>query len=128
MENYEEIIDALKAGETLIGRQSARKFKLKRGKLLCIDGEQEKYVSYDFSYPQNWQIYKEPKWYENIPEGGVLCWVKNGSQYDCVRVTSYEKDVMYGWRTGSGGFDGKPKPLTKQEIQVFMDNAPEAGQ
>jgi len=47
------------------------------------------------------------KWYENIPPvGGVLCWCKD-------YYTASYKHWIYA------------EPLTKAEIQSFMDNAPE---
>jgi hypothetical protein len=65
---------------------------------------------------------KAEKWYENIPEGGVLCfcWDKYESDKCVDRVTAYSD----GWFVGGESWK-EATPLTKQEIQVFMDNAPE---
>lgn len=78
----------------------------------------------------NWhQVHYEVKqnWYENIPKGGVLCWVWDDEYTDnstVARITDYcnedsfcfiEKDET-SWRYA--------RPLTKSEIQQLLDNAP----
>ena len=77
----------------------------------------------DFRAPSEWQIYKEPKWYENIPDGGVLCWADEVRDMPAliIRYSNAEKVFVSGW----GARYSRSTPLTKQEIQVFMDNAPE---
>ena len=62
------------------------------------------------------------KWCENIPDGGVLCWCWDGSIINKFvdNITKYNGNYQGGesWLNA--------KPLTKKEIQVFMDNASEA--
>ena len=107
MNNQREIYEALLAGETLI-HEGGMKAKLINGRFISSDY----YLSQPYFYTtDNWQIYKEPKWYENIPEGGVLCWY---NKYICVIYIADQLAAKH-----------KYTPLTKQEIQVFMDNAPE---
>ena len=119
MNNYEEVIDALKAGETLINFKFL-KVKLEDGELVSVEKLKPFIEHPNFNRPQLWQIYKEPKWYENIPEGGVLCWNIDGVGRQSEYVSAIRNDTVID----KSNF----KPLTKQEIQVFMDNAPEAEQ
>lgn len=126
MKNQREIYEALLAGETLIN-DAHFTIKLKEDGNLDY-AEDRVYGSVFnavFKYVEDWQIYKEPKWYENIPEGKVLCLqgkvliaIKgyDSAAHKCISVI------------GSYYTPEKLVPLTKQEIQVFMDNAPEAGQ
>lgn len=68
MKNQKEIYEALLAGETLI-MDKIFKVKLENGELYnpdTFDG-----AEYSFCFPDRWQIYKKPKWYENIPEDGT---------------------------------------------------------
>ncbi len=125
MKNQREIYEVLLAGETLI---NAAKFTVR----LKDNGDLEyaedriygNVFNAVFKYVEDWQIYKEPKWYENIPDGGVLCWVKNREDRSfyanphTIRTFSGSHYIGYElWLFA--------KPLTKQEIQVFIDNAPE---
>jgi hypothetical protein len=80
-----------------------------------IDKETIRSVSLGFDYPKNWSTYKEPKWYENIPDDGVLCWFGEAKAVCIVFPVIPNTDFNASNYT----------PLTKQEIQVFMDNAPE---
>ena len=115
MINYEEIIDALKAGETLINVKFM-KVKLEDGELVSINPINFAPMP-NFDRPNLWQIYKEPKWYENIPDGGVLCWNINSLGGRSDYVSHIDNSTIVNMK--------KYTPLTKQEIQVFMDNAPE---
>ncbi len=75
----------------------------------------------------NWHSYDyriapEPaKWYENIPRDGVLCWVTEGA---ASIITDYDIEFDNPFTSDNDNF-AHADPLTKQEIQVFMDNAPE---
>lgn len=65
---------------------------------------------------------KEPEWYENIPEHGVLCWVSDAlttpSTNSRLRIV---KDV---YKDGFRTMDGTPwvyaTPLTNDEIRQFL--------
>ena len=122
MKNQREIYEALLAGETLISSNGVKAKFNKEGEL--VSREPHNYLLEAFDNSGDWQIYKEPKWYENIPDGGVLCWVTDA----CMR----HPEIIYKYVTGSlGPYKStetgwsNAEPLTKQEIQVFMDNAPE---
>ena len=111
MNNQREIYEALLAGETLIHTKSQGKIYLTSSNVLSRG-------DFNLSHWETFEIYKEPKWYENIPEGGVLCWNIDSSNGESSEYTS----IIHN-NTVANGKDFQP--LTKQEIQVFMDNAPE---
>ncbi len=123
MKNQREIYKALLAGETLDNGDFTCRMGV-TGSLLDDEGDK---LSLTFTNPEFWQIYKEPKWYENIPDGGVLCWVTDkeypsrAERGNVQLISNFFKD---GFMT-RGKSCGYAIPLTKQEIQVFMDNVPE---
>lgn len=44
-----------------------------------------------------WEPYEEPKWYENIPPQGVLCWAGHDPEMPLVRIAiieSYDRSSM----------------------------------
>jgi len=127
MKNQREIYEALLAGETLIGLLSGARYKLADDNLVCIsDGRKERSSDNSFVAKENYEIYTKPEWFENIPDGGVLCWVKNNQQCgyrSLPEIIDMCSDGCY--RSVSGQYWNYSAPLTKQEIQVFMDNAPE---
>ena len=70
------------------------------------------------------RVETEVKWYDDIPEGGVLCWV-----WDTYQVR-WEIDIIkeYNGSQFIGHTDtewDQAKPLTKSEINTFIGNAPE---
>src|SRR5574343_1265243 len=115
MKTQSEIYKALLDGEVIIFIDNNYKIRL-------IDGFLEfKYKSQDwkkdptwaFVTPEDWKIHKEPEWYENIGEGGVLCVVWNYN-------SKYVALIME--RTTAAGFidhndvpwlNAKPLDLTK---------------
>ena len=81
-----------------------------------------------FFHPEDWSIYTHPKWYDNIPEGGVLCWVSDrdplpgsGNCFAMILKHSAEQ----GFTTKIGTVWKHATPLPKQEIQQLLDNAPD---
>ena len=126
MNNQREIYEALLAGETLIYRTHPfdRIIKMENGNITDINGGDVSLIS--FSVPYVWSIYKEPKWYENIPEGGVLCWCKDGETDKPTVASIVEQGKSNGYYTAACKHWIYAEPLTKQEIRVFRDNAPEA--
>ena len=113
MENQRECYEALLAGKTIkdvgtcfIKLNDDGDLILASGKPACIS----------FGYPENWQIYKEPK---------TLCRVGSHTGKERIRLLlNYDAETKKG-NTESGVMWAEAEPLTKQEIQVFMDNAPE---
>jgi len=120
MKNQREIYEALLDGESLMHTETKVKVRLNADDLLIREDTKD-LTSITFISYVEWQIYKEPKWYENIPEGGVLCWVSGNIHV----ITEYEKLDEIGFKINAGHWCKNPKPLTKQETQVFMNNAPE---
>ena len=122
MKNQREIYEALLAGETLIdeSNNSARLNGL--GELI---NRINRNAPDNFLFPNQWQIYKEKKWYENIPDGGVLCWCKDGESDKEVTDIVTEQGSANGYFTPNLKHWIYATPLTLQEIQAFMDNAPE---
>ena len=99
MKNQREIYEALLAGETLkLGNQTL-KLDEEKG-ILVVKGEGD--ISYIFSTPDEYEIYKEPKWYENIPEGGVLCWIgDNDNSVSVGLVIDYDPESKYNFTYAS---------------------------
>jgi len=122
MNNQREIYEALIVGETLI-LDNAFKVKLKNNNLFDPDNN-ERIRGYQFDSYRNWQIYKKPYWYDNIPDGGVLCWVCVDDNIPVV-ANIFKKTI--GRFPYQGQLEGweEATPLTKQEIQVFLTNAPD---
>lgn len=121
MKNKKEIYEALLAGETLVNTSSLIKIIMDTdGRIFYSDGD-ECHVG-KLETPTLWKIYTGPKWYENIPDGGVLCWGGSLSTR-LISIVGYCHDMDYfidslgeRWRNAT--------PLTIDEIQVFMNNTP----
>ena len=81
---------------------------------------------WNFKRPELWSIYTTPKWYENIPEVGVLCWCWdiNKERVSMRVVINYVPLTPYPFKVRSNEYQNA-EPLTKQEIQQLLDNAPE---
>lgn len=125
MDNQAECFKALLAGETLIHKESG-------GRVYFVTGQLNR-SDFNFSYYQDYEIYKEPKWYDNIPDKGTLCWIssKVADVFPSMAVglvVKHEPDSNYAakFELKSGARCYSARPLTKQEIQAFMDNAPES--
>lgn len=87
-------------------------------------------ATHSFHDPENWYTYEEPEWYEDIPKVGVACWVSD----DAERPNSEQSegiDVIAVYIPGEEyPFIGVScwkyaTRLTKEEIRVFLNNAPE---
>jgi hypothetical protein len=62
-------------------------------------------------------IYKEPNWYDNIPEKGVLCWCwddEEDNRYIDV-VLGHRDDEHYKFPTATSSYVNA-QPLTKEEV------------
>jgi len=108
MNNQREIYEALLAGETLIS-DNGTICTLSVAGITKDSLDNPSYQS--FIKPLEWQIHKEPKWYENIPDGGVLAW--------------FNKTICIIYNESSMGNKDMYTPLTRQEINKLMNNAPE---
>jgi len=125
MKNQKEIYKALYDGETLIN-SNGMLAKLNEGGDL-VQKEPHEYLLEAFDNSGDWQIHKESEWHENIPDGNVLCWVSdipNDSDATIRSVTGYCDDSTHFFETLEESWV-HAKPLEKQEIQIYLDNAPE---
>lgn len=129
--NLAEALIALGEGLTLSSDNCEQfRFKLKEGKL--VKGVHEiNYLSpIDSIYSGDFTevaAYKEAGWRETIPEGGILCWLD-----DTAREPTKEHfcNVVLRWENnrfvcGNDAHWRYAKPLTKQELQTFLNNCPE---
>ena len=114
MKTTPECWQALMDGETLTNGYSNVRLN-EKDELVYGDSSP---ASWSFARPQDWSIYTPPKWYDNIPDGGVLCWHDDG-----VSII-YNKSGMQ-FITHRRVTIPLATPLTKQEIQRLLDNAPE---
>lgn len=75
------------------------------------------------------QLYRrvECEWYDNIPKGGVLCWTWDHSEETkkIRQIERYNPDASFPFSENRGVKWINATPLTKAEIQAFMDNVPE---
>ena len=74
-------------------------------------------------FSKTYYICEEPKWYENIPDGGLLCMIKESSiyvidWYDDVKKTLHSFDGIshYSFATSIA------RPLSEKEWNVFVKN------
>lgn len=68
------------------------------------------------------KVEREIEWYEDIPNGGVLC--VNPNEGVSV-VTSYSNGVSNPFECENGDTWTGVTPLTRKEIQSLLDNAPQ---
>ena len=117
----EECFGALYNGKVL--HYCENSVKIIDGFVRNIDGS--RCVSYSFDGSITWDILEEQetKWYDNIPEGGILCWVTGRKQPD-----RYYIDSITRWDRSNRRYYSvtnvpwaSATPLTKVEIQDFMD-------
>jgi hypothetical protein len=91
------------------------------GELLNID------MSWRFDYPEDWSIgfiqsKPEPKWYDNIPEQGILCWVKEEEE-DEAKLTTIIEYHRYESKYTFESLDDYWKhatPVTLEEIANYI--------
>ena len=81
----------------------------------------EKFIKYIRNL---FSICREPEWYENIPEKGILCWVHDYDQeakvhiniinkylYDYLQL-KFKSTTKVNWRYA--------KPLTEEEVKEYL--------
>ena len=122
MKNHKEIMEALLAGKTLRSQQltySSEIHLTKEGRLSS--------GSFEMFYlipPEQWAIKpKEPNWWENIPEHGVLCWVNDYDPDPNIGLINVVIKVESGnYRRFVDVNDCRwdyAIPLTNEEIEAF---------
>ena len=126
MKTTQECWQALIDGETLTNT-GGNTVRLEGGVTVDKYGQPDYWY---FDMPSMWGIYTPPKWYDNIPEGGVLCHVWDTDEDYVSRevVNKYIQDPHHPFVVDDGSSYECAAPLTKQEIQVLLDNAPEGEQ
>ena len=81
-------------------------------------------------YWKKFNLYKKVEtpleWYEDIPPSGILCWCSDaleGKKY-MILITYFDANSEFHYKAGLTYWK-YATPLTKLEIQTFLDNAPE---
>lgn len=73
-------------------------------------------------------VYIEPEWYDNIPDKGILCWVGDQSVYFKTHIriiTEYTANTLHNFSDGCTPWKSAT-PLTRDEItDLFLEAAPE---
>lgn len=64
------------------------------------------------------------EWYHNIPKEGVLCWVNDHEKQEANIAVVIEK-LTHTFATISKLEWKNATPLTKSEIQIFMETCPD---
>lgn len=99
-----------------------------------VDGKQVNdmnhgYVAlYTFDTPEQWNVFEEvtEQWFDNIPESGILCKVRDlaGDKWMMDNIIGYNCDNTHPFNGMDVSFWKHAIPYTKEELQVFVDNAP----
>ena len=83
-------------------------------------------LSWGFDFPEDWSIgfvqtKPKPKWYDNIPEQGILCWVNDGEgeEPSLVTITAYNPELTYKFE-GLGAEWYQATPATLEEIANYI--------
>jgi len=91
---------------------------LKNGDLV---NDKDHHVTWGFSSPESWQEYIEPKWYDNIPEQGILCWVWNTKTERTIRILKYYyAETQYPYMVDGGYGWEYATPLTREEAEELI--------
>jgi hypothetical protein len=90
MESQREIYQALIDGKTLVDNSgTTKRIDVVTGFLIDSQGDK---TEESFYIPENWSEYKEPQWYDKIPEEGILCWVdslEENNKNFCVKIKHF---------------------------------------
>jgi len=97
------------------GREGVRTHFDKDGNIVDAEGKRR---SFSFDSPEHWRIVTE--WYENIPEGGVLC--REGSDGGLDVIMEYKEGLDYPFRGLVDSYN-KVTPCTKAEILKWAEAA-----
>ena len=74
------------------------------------------------STPKEWYPYIEPKWYENIPEQGVLCWVWhiNVDLRIPLIITAYVPEDKFKFKNICGSGLANAEPVKPGELDKYI--------
>lgn len=93
--SLKEIYTALIEGKTIEKKHGIKVHINSHG---CLVNYNNDSVCFYFDDPSQWSEYKEPQWYDNIPEEGVICWVSDyvKENKDSVRlITKYTQSIGF---------------------------------
>jgi len=125
LKSTKECFQALIDGETLVGGFGTELHFNDEDELI---NQNEKISSHHFANYQNWHIKQEinQDWRENIPPEGVLGYAWDSDKDDKVKCicTDYDQSYDFQYNCGDEAYIHF-RPMTKAEIQVYLDNAPE---
>lgn len=84
-------------------------------------------ADYTFCNPTEWSVFEEidNKWFYNIPESGIICWVSDYDTSDKLNVeiiTKYDDDSVYSFK-GKNESWKYADPLTPDELTTFLQSA-----
>ena len=114
MKNHKELFEALAKRETLTHDLGDKCWLDEDG---YLQSRLSKFGPF-FSNPSAWRIYEPPKWYENIPEGGILCWCGDDDDLDEIRIIIKNEDRFID---SDGLAWDIAKPIKKSEINFWED-------
>lgn len=71
-------------------------------------------------FDEIYKIKEEPKWYEDIPACGILCWTnEKKNNITIIEVYSPEIKLVYSKNSNSYSIDRGITPLTQEELFIF---------
>ena len=132
--NQQEIWEYLASGGKVIvvGPEKVYKdiyYALSDSKFSYFSKETDKFISEacvdeGFIELETWKKYlPEPKWYENIPEQGVLCWVWDDEEEPVIdKIVKYEKASLSHRFTGKNEDWMFARPVKFSDIQHLILN------
>ena len=128
MDSKREIYRALLEGEKL---EYGREFYIYMNDLGELVDDEGDIIDFSFDDYENWSIYRELTWYDMaIPQPGILCWVndigESNLSYPMLVIRKDRNDTEMGFEAEDGNMWDFALPLTKAEIQVYMNNVPES--
>jgi len=121
--NQKEIYEWLIAGNSVSSHRHEISIKLdSEGNQVDGNG---KNLNYAFDRVDNWsKVIPEPKWYENIPVQGILCWCwdNDGNVQEVMVIKEYDANKEYCFRMNNleDGFYRNAKPLSTDEVLSFI--------
>lgn len=112
----QEVFQALADGKEI-------EYKLHANSVYSELGNYNNLMPHDFN-DFDWRIKPEPpKWYENIPEHGVLCWINDidPQHRNLISIiTDYDSNSKLRFRRKNLGGWQYATPLTDDEIKQFL--------
>jgi hypothetical protein len=115
--SQQELLEYMFQGGKVRLEDSKNIYTYENGKAVCINRRDIEVVA-NFSNYKEFLKYTEPKWYDNIPEQGILCWVWSSSE---------SRKLLRVIRTYNGnkfrstlGFWRNARPATQEEVNKLI--------